>query len=198
MGSRLPAIILLLAVLGAAGAARAGDQPQLPVERLDKIITGAPDHTAKFREERRLKMLNEPLHLEGTLRFRAPDHLEEHTLSPQRENLVVDGEWVTVSAPGRKNEMRLNMGDDPVLQGLLFSLQSLLAGKPERLSEIFKVEAKGSASGWILRLKPLKPEMADRVQIVRVTGEGPWIRTLELWQANGDYLVMTIYGERPE
>jgi len=198
MGYRLPAIILLLGALGAASTARAGDQPPLPADHLGEIITGAPDHTAKFREERRLKMLNEPLHLEGTLRFRAPDHLEKHTISPQREDLFVDGEWVTVSAPGRKNEMRLNMADDPVLHGLLFSLQSLLAGKPERLSEIFKVEAKGSAAGWTLRLKPRKADMADRVQAVRVTGEGPWIRALELWQANGDSLLINIYGEKPE
>lgn len=198
MRNWFPALILLLAAICAAGPVWAGDAPVIPLDRLGAIITGAPDHTANFREERRLKMLNKPLELEGTLRFRAPDHLEKHTVSPQREDLVVDGEWVTLSSPERRNDLRLNMADDPVLESLLFSLESVLSGKPDRLSSIFHVTATGDASAWTLRLKPIKQELADKVLLVRVTGEGPWIRTLELWQTNGDYLITRIYGEKPE
>lgn len=177
--------------------AMAGEPSPLPIGRLAEIISGVPDHTASFRETRRLTLLSEPVELEGTLVFRAPDHLEKHTLAPQREDLVVDGGWVTVSLPGQNNEMQFNIADDPVLQGLLFSLQKLLNGEPSELTDLFAVEAWGSAVGWTLRLKPKMPEMQKRVQAVRVKGEGRWIRTLELWETSGDYMIMTIDAESP-
>lgn len=170
----------------------ASEQAPISPDRLPEIITGAPDHRAAFIEERRLLLLTEPVQLQGTLLFRKPDRLEKHTLSPQREDLVVDGEWVTVSLPDQNTEMRFNMADDPLLHGLLFSLQSLLNGEPGRLTGIFTVEAWGSAKAWTLRLKPSGRELAERVQVIRVTGETHWIRTIELWETTGDYLIMTI------
>jgi outer membrane lipoprotein-sorting protein len=176
----------------------AGEQAPISPDRLPEIITGAPDHRAEFREERRLLLLTEPVRLHGTLLFRAPGRFEKHTLSPQREDLVVEGEWVTVSLPERNTEMRFNMADDPLLYGLLFSLQSLLNGEPGRLSGIFAVEAWGDAAAWTLRLKPNEPALSERVQVIRVTGETHWIRTLEIWEPTGDYLIMTIGSEVTE
>lgn len=184
-------LVSLLAALPSLG----GEQTPLAPDRLAGIITGAPDHRATFREERRLLLLTEPVKLEGTVRFRTPDRFEKHTLSPHREDLVVEGEWVSVSLPDRDTVLRLNMADDPVLHGLLFSLQSLLTGQPGRLSEIFAVESWGGADGWTLRLKPVAAKLADRLQVVRVTGERHWIRTIELWETTGDYLIISIDSE---
>lgn len=198
MKFNLLAIVGLLVSLAAVVPSQAGElAPLAPLalDRLAGIITGTPDHTAKFSEERRLILLTEPVRLEGTLLFRAPGRLEKHTMSPQREDLVVEGEWVTVSLPDKHADLRLNIADDPALHGLLFSLQSLLTGKPERLSEIFAVEAWGGADSWILRLKPGPPDLAERILVIRVTGEGRWIRTIELWETTGDYLIMSIGSE---
>ncbi|MEN8196512.1 MAG: LolA-related protein [Pseudomonadota bacterium] len=176
----------------------AGEQAPISLDRLPEIITGAPNHRAEFTEERRVLLLTEPVRLLGTLLFRAPDLFEKHTLSPQREDLVVDGEWVTVSLPDQNTEMRFNMTDDPLLHGLLFSLQSLLNGEPGRLAGIFTIEAWGGAKAWTLRLKPSGRELAERVRVMRVTGETHWIRTIELWETSGDYLIMTIGSEVTE
>ena len=197
MGIRLIAVCgaLLFLVAGSPGAA--GEQAPLPLDRLAGIITGAPDHRAVFREERRLLLLKNSVELEGELLFRAPDRFEKHTQKPQREDLVVEGEWVTVSLPDRDTDLRLNMAADPVLHGLLFSLQSLLTGRPERLSRLFEVEAWGDAAEWTLRMKPRDAEMAQRVQAVRVTGQGHWLRTIEMWETSGDYMIMSIGPETP-
>lgn len=197
MRNSLAAIFgFLLALAGIWGGA-ATEQATLSLERLPEIITGVPDHRAEFQEERRLTLLKEPVRLSGVLLFKAPGRFEKHTQAPLREDLVVEGEWVTVSSPDRKHDLRLNMSSDPVLHGLLFSLQSLLTGQPDRLSEIFTVEAWGSEAAWTLRLKPRPAEMADRVQAVRVTGEGRWLRSIELWETSGDYLIMSIGPELP-
>lgn len=198
MRRSLLAVVGILSLLVPAVSAGAGQQKPLAVEQLGKIITGVPDHTAKFHETRRLTLLSEPVELEGRLVFHAPDRLEKHTLVPQREDLVVDGQWVNVSLPDQNTEMRFNIADDPVLHGLLFSLQSLLNGKPENLSRIFTLEAWGDSSHWTLRLKPVSAEMKKRLQILRVTGEGRWLRTIELWETSGDYMIMTIDAESAE
>jgi outer membrane lipoprotein-sorting protein len=198
MRSSLIAISGFLFFLITVFPSLAGEQAPISPDRLSEIITGAPDHRAEFSEERRLVLLTEPVRLQGTLLFRAPGRFEKHTLSPQREDLVVDGEWVTVSLPDQNTEMRFNMTDDPLLHGLLFSLQSLLNGEPGRLAAIFTVEAWGDATAWTLRLKPSGRELAERVQVMRVTGETHWIRTIELWETTGDYLIMTIGSEVTE
>lgn len=195
MRSNLIAISGFLFFLVTVFPSLAGEQGPISLDRLPEIITGAPDHRAEFTEERRLLLLTEPVRLQGTLLFRAPGRFEKHTLSPQREDLVVDGEWVTVSLPDQNTEMRFNMTDDPLLHGLLFSLQSLLNGEPGRLAGIFTVEAWGGAKDWTLRLKPSGRELAERVRVMRVTGETHWIRTIELWETSGDYLIMTIGSE---
>jgi outer membrane lipoprotein-sorting protein len=197
MRNSLAAIFGFLLPLAGIWAVTATEQAPLALERLPGIITGVPDHRAAFSEERRLTLLKEPVKLSGFLSFRAPDRFEKHTQSPRREDLVVEGEWVTVSSPDRKQEMRLNMSADPVLHGLLFSLQSLLTGRPDRLSEVFDVEAWGDERAWTLRMKPSAADMAARVQAVRVTGEGRWLRSIELWETSGDYLIMSIGPEMP-
>lgn len=197
MRNSLAAIFGFLFPLAGICALAANEQAPLPLEQLPGIITGVPDHRAEFHEERRLTLLKEPVVLSGFLLFRAPDRLEKHTQTPQREDLVVEGEWVIVSSPDRKQEMRLNMSSDPVLYGLLFSLQSLLTGHPERLSNVFNLEAWGDEAGWTLRMKPRAADMASRVQAVRVTGQGRWLRSIELWETSGDYLSMSIGPETP-
>lgn len=177
---------------------QAGEQAPIPLDRLPGIITGAPDHRAVFSEERRLLLLTEPVQLQGTLLFTAPGRFEKHTELPQQEDLVVDGEWVTVSLPDQNTQMRFNIVDDPMMHALLFSLQSILNGKPENLSEIFAVEAWGDTAAWTLRLKPSGPALAERVLAIRVTGETHWIRTIELWETSGDYLIMSIGSEVTE
>jgi hypothetical protein len=174
MRSNLIAISGFLFFLIAVFPSLAGEQAPISLDRLPDIITGAPNHRAEFTEERRVLLLTEPVRLQ------------------------VDGEWVTVSLPDQNTEMRFNMTDDPLLHGLLFSLQSLLNGEPGRLAGIFTVEAWGGAKAWTLRLKPSGRELAERVRVMRVTGETHWIRTIELWETSGDYLIMTIGSEVTE
>ena len=107
MRSNLIAISGFLFFLITVFPSLAGEQEPISLDRLPEIITGAPDHSAEFSEERRLLLLTEPVRLQGTLLFRAPGQFEKHTLSPQREDLVVDGEWVTVSLPDQNTYVAL-------------------------------------------------------------------------------------------
>lgn len=181
-------LLLCLALAMPAGAAESA----ITVEALSRIVTGMPDHQATFQEERRHLLLKDPIRLHGTLRFRAPDRLEKHTLAPHREDLVVDGDWVTVSLPDRDMNARLKITDDPVLYGLLFSLRALLNGDVAALEQQFFVEAWGDGAAWTIRLRPRAGALADRIQTVRMAGSAGWIAKIEMWETTGDYLRMTI------
>lgn len=182
--------LLLLCLILALPANAA--QEAITVEALSRIVTGMPDHEAEFQEERRQLLLKEPILLRGTLRFRAPDRLEKHTLTPHREDLIVDGDWVTVSLPDRDISARLKVSDDPVLYGLLFSLRAMLNGRVALLEEQFTLEAWGDGPSWTVRLRPRAGALADRVQAVKMAGEAGWIASIELWETTGDYLRMNM------
>ncbi len=182
--------LLLLCLALALPAAAA--ETVLGVEALSRIVTRVPDHEATFLEERRQILLKDPLLLSGTLRFQAPDRLEKHTVEPHRENLVVEGDWVTVSLPERNINTRLKISDDPVLYGLLFSLRAMLNGDVAALEDRFFVEGWGDAESWTVRLRPRAGVLADRVRTVRIAGRTGWIERIELWETSGDYLRMTI------
>lgn len=184
--------LLLLCLTLALPAAAA--ETALTVEALSRIVTGVPDHEATFEEERRQLLLKDPLVLSGTLRFRAPDRLEKHTLVPHREVLIVEGDRVTVSLPERNINIRLKISDDPVLYALLFSLRALLNGDVAVLEEQFFVEGWGDAASWTIRLRPRAGALADRVQTVRITGRTGWIAKVEMWETTGDYSRMIIQG----
>ena len=182
--------LLLLCFALALPAAAA--ESALSVEALSRIVTRVPDHQATFLEERRQILLKDPLFLSGTLRFRAPDRLEKHTLVPHREDLIVEGDWVTVSLPEQDIYARLKISDDPVLYALLFSLRALLNGDVASLEAQFFVEAWGDSASWTIRLRPRDGVLADRIQALRMAGSPGWVGKIEMWETTGDYLRMTI------
>lgn len=181
-------LVLCLALASPAAAA----ESVLDAEALSRIVTSVPDHQAVFHEERRQLLLKDPIELSGTLRFQAPDRLEKHTVTPHREDLIVDGDWVTVSLPERNINARLKITDDPVVYGLLFSLRAVLNGDVAALEEQFFVEGWGDAAAWTIRLRPRAGALADRVQTVKMAGSAGWISRIEMWETSGDYLRMTI------
>ncbi len=186
--TRSCALLLLLALALPADAA----EQALTAEALSRIVTRVPDHQATFREERRQLLLKAPILLSGTLRFEAPDRLEKHTLAPHREDLVVVGDWVTVSLPEQNVNLRLKISDDPVLYGLLFSLRAMLNGDVAALDKQFSVEGWGDAAAWTVRLRPRAGALADRILTIRMAGSAGWIGKIEMWETSGDYMRMTI------
>lgn len=167
-----------------------GDE-RIPAEVLDSIITGTPDHEVRFREERRLQLLSQPIRLAGTLRFVAPDRIEKHTVAP-REDLVVEGAWASLRLHDRNTDTRFRISDDPVLQALMDTLRAVLNGEPRRLAAYYQIEARGNAGAWTLRLTPLGGALADRVQTIEVAGANNWMRRVAVRETTGDVTIIDI------
>ena len=185
-------LVSIFAALMASAGASGEELPPVSLDRLSELIAGAPNHTATFREERRQVLLSEPILLEGTLLYSAPDRLEKHTISPRREDLVVEGDWVTISAPDRDLNTRMKITADPVLYGLLFSLRAILAGDVAALDRRFTVAGRGRDDSWSIELQPRSGELAARIQSIKVAGAGGHVASIELLETTGDSFLIAI------
>ena len=192
------ALAALLAVTLAAGL--------LPVpvaaadwglEQLMQVLGEVKSSKARFVERKHMAILNAPLEYSGTLIYMAPDRLEKHTRTPQRESLLLERDQLTIENPERKLRRRVLLQDYPVIWAFVESIRSTLAGDLATLTRFYEVRLEGEERRWRLSLKPLDPQMAEVVSEIRLSGSGNGITAMETIETNGDRSVMTITRDNP-
>ncbi|MGA7537648.1 MAG: LolA-related protein [Steroidobacteraceae bacterium] len=144
----------------------------------------------RYVEEDYFKILDEPVRSSGVLVYDAPDHLEKKTLAPKVESLILDGERLTVRRGDRA--YRLDLSAYPQLAPFIDSIRDTLAGNEPALERVFKVTFTGALAQWKLELVPRDAKVARKVRRVRILGAGAEIRSVEIFQSDGDRSLMTI------
>ena len=187
---RVVALVVLLApALGLAQQAPPG--ASWGIEALMRELGQVQHAKANFVERKYLQMLDTPLELAGTLEYRAPDHLERHTLRPKPESFVVDGDRLTLENM-RGQRRRLALQDHPVLWAFVESIRSTLKGDLTQLERFYGVALDGGADRWQLSLTPKLPKMSAIISLIRIGGSDGMIRRVEIQEARGDRSVMTV------
>jgi len=147
--------------------------------------------SARFKEEKFLSFLEQPLKSEGTLHFRAPDYLEKNITKPQKEQLVVENEIVKiVDQQGMSRTFSLD--DYPPLKELLNGLRYTLLGKLESLEQYYELTLNGNCQQWNLILVPKSNSTMDFIERIIFLGEKDNIEKITWVETNGDFTVMTI------
>ena len=145
----------------------------------------------KFTERKYLLILNEPLILEGMVRYRAPDYVKKEYDDPDSESYEVRGDRLTIEFPdGRRRDLSLD--EHPVLRAFVESYRGTLAGDLETLNRYFDLELDGHMDDWELRLTPRRPELAERLSAVVMRGREVTVYSVETLEASGDRSVMTL------
>lgn len=189
-------LIALLAALVLIGPPAALAEEALSFERLMAMRRGVTSSSAAFTEVRTLGILDQPLESAGTLRYVAPDRLEKHTVAPHREQLMVDGDAVTVvQEDGRPRRFMLQ--DSPEMGALIESIRGTLSGDEAALERYYLVQVQGTAEAWQLLLVPRLAPVQALVDSIRIAGEGKTIRTVQTVEHGGDHTVMTITETGP-
>ena len=147
---------------------------------------------AKFVERKHLRILSAPLEFSGTLIYKAPGHLEKHTLLPKPQSLILDQDQLTVEDKSRKQRRTLKLQDYPVVWAFVESIRSTLAGDLQALNRFYKVDLEGSEHQWRLLLRPSEPAIQSLVTQIRISGARHNIRAIEIVEAEGDRSLMTI------
>lgn len=174
----------------AAPVVNAVDSASWGVDQLMSTLARRKSGRATFTETKYLSMLEKPVESSGELVFVAPDRLEKRTLKPKPENLVVEGDMVTVERGGKRFTMPLP--NYPELAAFIDSLRGTLAGNRDVLERYYRLRLAGRASRWTLTLTPADSRMAAVVSEVRIDGSHDALDTVEIRQPDGDRSVMKI------
>lgn len=191
-------LFLLLCLI--SGLAQAEGEPVAAssawgLPQLMQSLAGVQSANAKFRERKYLAVLIAPLDSSGTLSFRAPGHLEKHTLKPKAESLILDQGVLTIDSKARNIKRTLVLQEYPAVWAFVESIRSTLAGDLPTLQRFYKVRLKGDAAKWSMRLLPLDQRTKQVMSEIEISGSGARITEIEATESNGDRTVMTIAGD---
>jgi hypothetical protein len=176
----------------AATTARAADWG---VAQLFDSLAKQKATRATFEEKKFLSLLDKPVESSGELVFTPPDRLEKRTLKPRAESVVVDRDTLTLERGGKRQSLALR--DNPAIAVLIESIRATLAGDLARLTKTYSAGLDGNASRWKLVLRPLDPSLAALVERIEIGGARDRVRTVEIFQADGDRSLMTLSPPAP-
>lgn len=181
----VPVRVLLL--LGCASVLAA--EPD-PLDTLLGQLAQRLHGVASFEQRQFLSVLKQPLDSSGLLLYEAPDHLEQRTIKPRPQSVVVDHGLITMQLGAHVRTLRL--ADYPQLAPLIESVRATLAGDRAALEGEFMLHFSGPPAQWHLQLVPRDPALAAQVQHVLISGENAAITGVEVLQSGGDRSVMHI------
>jgi len=145
---------------------------------------------ATFQEKKFLALLDKPVESSGELVFTPPERLEKRTLRPKPESVVVDRDIVTLERGGKRHSLALR--DNPAIAVLIESIRCTLAGDLALLTRTYSAGLDGSPARWKLVLRPLDPSLGVLVERIEIGGAQAQVRTVEIFQADGDRSLMTL------
>ena len=145
---------------------------------------------ARFTEERFVSGFDGPLQSSGTLSFKAPAFFARHTLEPQAESMIVDGNTLVFKRGGRSRQMALDAV--PEVTALVDALRGTFNGDAATLQQHFNTRVEGSATQWTLTLSPRAGRLANQVREIQIVGQRSDLRSVALWLSGGDRSLMII------
>jgi outer membrane lipoprotein-sorting protein len=187
IGPVLPRFLVALVLLAAGGLVQpAAAQSEAPpaLEALMKGMAGAPGVKARFREQKQLALLSQPLESRGTLYFVPPDRLSRETTEPSRTRLVIDGDRVSFQDAAGSDAMDLSA--NPVAREYVSNFIVLFNGDLDALRERYEPTFTAGEGGWQLELRPRAKPLRDFVERVTLAGRGRALVRMELVEVGGD------------
>jgi len=172
------------------GLAAATAAEPFGVEQLMQGFARVRSSRADFVEKKYLSALDQPLESSGELVYVAPSRLERRTIKPRSEDLIVDGNTLTIDRNGSRHTVSLSAY--PEAAAFTDSIRATLAGDLDALKRDYRVVFDGSAARWQLTLLPSDPKLATLVSRVQLTGHDDRVEGIEILQADGNRSIATI------
>jgi hypothetical protein len=146
---------------------------------------------SSFIEIKSLAALTVPLAATGKLLYRRPAYFEKTTLQPRPENLVVDGDRLTLTEAGETPQV-VDLDGQPSIRALVDAIRGTLAGDLPLLRHSYQVSMEGEPAAWHLTLTPIDAGTARLVTRIIIEGTGTTLRFVRTIQPNGDESRMTV------
>ena len=182
---RWPALACASLVCIRALAADTDSELQRVLDTLARVKHG---HVL-FQEQIESPKLKRPLRTSGELFFDAPDRLEKRTLSPTPDDLVLEGDIVTMVRGAQRRSFPLSQY--PQLRPLLTGIRATLEGDAETLESNFRLALDHSAEKWTLTLRPPENETSPTFESVVIRGSAGRISEVIVERFRGERSRMT-------
>jgi outer membrane lipoprotein-sorting protein len=160
---------------------------------LDGLLTrfrGIVGLSARYREEKRIALLAQPLVSEGTVHYAPPGRIARHTLTPTTSSVVLDG--TTLRFGDGTSERSIDVASSPVVGAFVDSFRAVLAGDRAALERSFKLDFRApGGQKWELGLVPREASLAGILREIRFAGDGLVLSQMRIREASGDEGVTT-------
>ena len=183
------ALVALLALVAGglalpAEAVRAQDAPA-DLSALLARFRAVRGLSARFREEKFIALLEEPLVSEGVLHFAPPARIARLVERPAASSMVLDGDELRlVDARGTQ---RIDLARMPIVRAFVDAFRAVLAGDGAALERSFRTRLRREQDGsWTLGLSPRVRAVARAIRWVELSGRDVRITRLRIIEVNGD------------
>jgi outer membrane lipoprotein-sorting protein len=188
-----PRAALRIAVALCAAALLASPAPAVPqtgespatLEALMRGMAGASGVEARFREQKQLALLSEPIESRGTLYFVPPNRLCRETLEPSASRLVIDGDRVTFRDAAGGGQA-VDLSASPIAREYVANFVVLFGGDLDALRKRYEPHFRADANGWTLELVPRAARLREFITRVTLSGRGRALERMEMVEAGGD------------
>jgi hypothetical protein len=180
MGARLLSLVAVC-LLAADAPTVAGT---LTLDELLRHMATTRGVVATFREVKVLALLDAPLETRGTLYFVPPDKLARVTTSPATTRLVLEKGRMRFEDEAGVNE--IDLSSNPVARQFAENLIVLWRGDRAALEALYTLDFHADGPRWQLGLKPKAAPLDRFVTSIRLSGDGPALREMELMETDGD------------
>lgn len=154
-------------------------------------LLGAHKHTrSEFVERKYVRLLDSPVESSGELIFKAPLKLEKNTKLPRMENMLIEGNMVSIDRGSFKRSMVLE--ESGGINALVQSLMSTFGGDQAGLEKYFAWTLMGPTNKWRLILKPKASKLFVTLREISLSGDNGYIHTVETTLTDGDRSLMTL------
>jgi len=160
------------------------------LDRLMSTLAQRHSGRATFTETKYLAIASQPIESSGELSFVAPDRLEKRTVSPKPEDLVVDGDHVTIARNGHRYTLAL--AQYPEVAAFVESIRATLTGNRFALEKIYNVAIAGHGDDWTLTLTPLDSRMQKVISTITLDGTRETLHAVTIREPDGDHSVMRL------
>ena len=179
------------------------DQAVLPPAERDAFLAELEAELAevrslkvRFRQERELAILAEPVVSEGVLAFVRPDRLHWEWVSPYPSLLVLNHGRVERFDVDRGELRRLRPAGEEMMRSIAMQMTRWLQGRFRDASDLFAVEVRRGETDAIV-LTPSTHGLAEMLSGVEIElGENPRVERVILHSPRGETTVMSYFDEQ--
>lgn len=179
-------------VVAFASSARA----QAPtLERVLGAFSELRGLTAEFHETKRIALLAVPVESDGVIRF-MPGKLYREVTRPTRSVALVEGDRLTMSSGGERQE--IDLSDNPIVGGFVGTFRHVLAGDRAALEQTYTLDFQVQGDAWTLTLRPRSEALRRFLTSLRLVGRGQAIERTVMTERTGDVTETTFSNVDPD